>query len=73
LETSISLDALKIGGHNNLMMAFNEAIIKLGAIEILLSRQEFTWSNNNPYLRGWTGSSLTKLGLYSSLGQEPEQ
>jgi hypothetical protein len=45
LETSISLDALKIGGDNNLMMAFNEAISKLGAIEIPLSRQEFTWSN----------------------------
>jgi hypothetical protein len=32
-------------GDNNLMMAFNEAISKLGVIEIPLSGQEFTWSN----------------------------
>jgi hypothetical protein len=35
----------KSGGDNNFMMAFNEAISKLGVIEISLSGQEFTWSN----------------------------
>jgi endonuclease/exonuclease/phosphatase family metal-dependent hydrolase len=35
----------KPGGDNNLVMAFNEAISKLGVIEIPLSGQEFTWSN----------------------------
>jgi hypothetical protein len=36
----------KPGGDNNMMMAFNEAISKLGIIELPLAGQEYTWSNN---------------------------
>jgi hypothetical protein len=35
----------KPGGDPNLMMAFNEAISKLGMIELPLAGQGFTWSN----------------------------
>jgi hypothetical protein len=36
----------KPGGDNSMTMAFNEAISKLGIIELPLAGQEFTWSNN---------------------------
>jgi hypothetical protein len=42
----------KPGGDSCLMQVFNEAISKLGLIELPLSRQQFTWTNNqqNPLL-----------------------
>jgi hypothetical protein len=35
----------KPGGDSYMMMAFNEAISKLGIIELPLSGQKFTWTN----------------------------
>jgi hypothetical protein len=42
----------KPGGDPNLMLAFNEAISKLGIIELPLSGQQFTWTTRqqNPLL-----------------------
>jgi exonuclease III len=42
----------KPGGDPNMMMAFNEAISKLGILELPLSGQQYTWSNmqQNPLL-----------------------
>jgi exonuclease III len=42
----------KPGGDNSLMHAFNEAISKLGLLELPLSDQQFTWTNSqqNPQL-----------------------
>jgi exonuclease III len=43
----------KPGGDINLMIAFNEALSKLGVIEIPMHGQSFTWSNmkHNPLLK----------------------
>jgi endonuclease/exonuclease/phosphatase family metal-dependent hydrolase len=42
----------KSGGDPNLMLGFNEAISKLGLVEVPLSGQAYTWSNkqHNPLL-----------------------
>jgi hypothetical protein len=39
----------KPGGNSKLMMAFNEAISKLGIIELPLFGQDFTWTNKQQH------------------------
>jgi hypothetical protein len=61
----------KPGGDINMMIAFNEAISKLGIIELPLTGQEFTWSNKQqqPLLERLDWFLFPRPGLCSTLEQ----